>query len=99
MFRKEAWIIVKEHLYNKGHKYRFKLYEKEYSEHRGELNRLKNKLQQAITKNGWEKKNEDKDKLIILKKKVNNIANSIEDIKYLQAIMNSIKKTITICRK
>lgn len=96
MFRKEPWIIVKEHLYNKGHNYRFKLYDKEYSEHKDELNRLKNKLQQAITKDGWEKKNEDKDKLIILKKKINNNANDIEDIKDLQKIINNIKKSVII---
>ena len=94
MFRKETWIIVKEHLYNKRHNYRFKLYEKEYSEHKDELNRLKNMLQQSIIKDGWEKKNEDKDKLIILKKKINNIANDIEDIKDLQEIINNIKKSV-----
>lgn len=90
MFRKEAWIIVKEHLYNEGHKYRFKLYEKEYTKYKDELDNLKHNLQQAITDDGWEKKNEDKDKLIILKKKIINMENCIKDIKKLQEIIKII---------
>ena len=49
---------------------------------------MKHKFQQSILSDaGWEKKNENKDKLIILEKKVSNIE---ECIKELQEIINSM---------
>lgn len=90
MFRSEAQIVVKQHLYKDEYRLRIR----EYKEHPKELEflqEMKHEFQQHIPSDeGWEKKNENKDKLIILEKKVSKIEECIKDIKKLQEIINSI---------
>lgn len=95
MFRSEPQIVVKQHIYTISDEYRLRI--REYNNHPKELEYLqemKHKFQETIPLNeGWEKKNENKDKLIILEKKVSNIKECIEDIKKLQEIINNIKRS------
>lgn len=92
MFRNEAQIVVKQHFYTIPDNYRLRLREyHKYGEELKSLQEMKYEFQKKIPLNeGWEKKNENKDKLIILEKKISDIEKCIEDIKNLQAIISSI---------
>lgn len=92
MFRNEPQIVVKQHFYTipENHRLRLREYHK-YSEELKSLQEMKHKFQQSIPSGaGWEKKNENKDKLIILEKKVSKMEECIEDIKKLQEIIKNI---------
>ena len=92
MFRNEPQIVVKQHFYTipENHRLRLREYHK-YSEELKSLQEMKLKFQQSIPSGaGWEKKNENKDKLIILEKKVSKMEECIEDIKKLQEIIKNI---------
>lgn len=92
MFRKEAQIVVKQHFYIVQNDHRLRLREyKQYPQELTFLQEYKRKFQQSITKNGWEKKNENKDKLIILEKKIDNMASCTEDIKYICDKLSELK--------
>lgn len=92
MFRNEPQIVVKQHFYTIPEKHRLRLREySKYGEELKSLQEMKYKFQQSIPLNeGWEKKNENKDKLIILEKKISNITECIKDIKKLQEIIKII---------
>ena len=92
MFRREPQIVVKQHLYIMPDEYRLRIREyKEHSKGLAFLQEMKRNFQQSIPLNkGWDKKNENKDKLIILEKKISDIRKCVEDIKYLQEIINNI---------
>lgn len=92
MFRNEPQIVVKQHFYTipENHRLRLREYHK-YSEELKSLQEMKHKFQQSIpSSEGWEKRNENKDKLIILEKKVSNMNECIENIKKLQEIIKNI---------
>ena len=92
MFRNEPQIVVKQHFYTipENHRLRLREYHK-YSEELKSLQEMKHKFQQSIPSGAeWEKKNENKDKLIILEKKVSKMEECIEDIKKLQEIIKNI---------
>lgn len=92
MFRNEPQIVVKQHFYiiPENHRLRLREYHK-YSEELKSLQEMKHKFQQSIPSGaGWEKKNENKDKLIILEKKVSEIKECIENIKKLQEITKNM---------
>ena len=90
MFRSEAQIVVKQHLYKDEYRLRIR----EYKEHPKELEflqEMKHEFHSRIpSSEGWEKRNENKDKLIILEKKVSKMEECIEDIKKLQEIIINI---------
>ena len=92
MFRNKPQIVVKQHFYTIPEKYRLRLREYDkYSEELKSLQEMKHEFQRHIPSDeGWEKKNENKDKLIILEKKVSSMGECIKDIKKLQEIINSI---------
>ena len=91
MFRSKAQIVVKQHIYKDEYRLRIR----EYKEHPKELEflqEMKHEFQRHIPLDeGWEKKNENKDKLIIVEKKICDIKKCVEDIKDLQEIINNIK--------
>lgn len=92
MFRNEPQIVVKQHFYTipENHRLRLREYHK-YSEELKSLQEMKHKFQQSIPLGaGWEKKNENKDKLIILEKKVSEVKECIENIKKIQEIIKNI---------
>ncbi len=92
MFRNEPQIVVKQHFYTipENHRLRLREYHK-YSEELKSLQEMKHKFQQSIPSGaGWEKKNENKDKLIILEKKVSEVKECIENIKKIQEIIKNI---------
>lgn len=92
MFRNEPQIVVKQHFYTipENHRLRLREYHK-YSEELKALQEMKHKFQQSIPSGaGWVKKNENKDKLIILEKKVSEVKECIENIKKIQEIIKNI---------